>query len=218
MRLLNSVEATLVTAIPSWNVFADPLDADLLRVLLEWAWSQPGFEQAARAAFRVDDEADIRPLRGQFKELVSKWLTGARFEEIAVHVQMDIDDVLGVHTGLLTFEFQTLVEQGIALLARSLKAGEQELAAAVVAFPEYLRFGVPSAAALSLATRIRHRRAAVELGALLAVDDGDWRTVFAEARRRIGAEDWRQRLGNLVLENTKADLNSILGTDEFPGQ
>lgn len=213
LRLLPAVESSLATIVPSWSTFTDPLDPALLKALLDWAWNQPGFEESARDAFRVEDE-DLAPQRAMFLKLVSEWLKGRTFNEIAAHLLMDVDDVLGVHNGLLSFSFQTLVEQAVALLGRHLAAQEQDLAPAVLNFPEHLRFGVPTSSALALATRIRHRRAAVELGAVLDFDDDDWRSVFVDARRALlDKEAWKQRLGVLVFENTRADLDRLLGPD-----
>ena len=212
MRLVESVEQALAPSTTAWKTFDDPLDSNLLKILLDWAWNQPDFAEAVRETTQADEHEDLTPFKERFMALVAKWLAGASFAEIGEHSQMKIDDVLAVHTRLVSFVFQTLVEQGIALLARYLANEQQELSLAVQAFPDHLRFGVPTSAALALSARLRHRRAAVELGAVAKDYDDNWRSVFVAARRVLEAEeDWRQRLGELVFENTLADLERLLG-------
>jgi helicase len=131
---------------------------------------------------------------------------------MATRANLSLDDMLGVHAHVLTYVLQTLVEQGIALLAKLLEDQGRALAPAVAQFPEHLRFGVPTPASRMLAVGgVRHRRAVVELGTtdeLRATESTDSRVVFATARQLLmgNIEVWRARLGSLVFENTLHDL------------
>jgi hypothetical protein len=143
------------------------------------------------------------------------WLSGRRFTEMAVHSNLSVDDMLGVYTRVLAFVFQTLVEQGVTLLAKLLESQGRVLAPVVVQFPEHLRFGVPTIAALALASGgIRHRRAAVDLGThpdVMAVNSQDPVTVFAAAKNLLltNREHWSDRFGALVFEHTMQDLTEM---------
>lgn len=70
-----------------------------------------------------------------------------------------------------------------------------------------------------MAGGVRHRSAAVELGAaLVAVGemDNERLTVFSAARRAILAYPaaWTERLGALVVDNTLSDLSSVIDDTE----
>jgi hypothetical protein len=84
------------------------------------------------------------------------------------------------------------------------------ISTSVLEFPEHLRFGVPTPAARVLASSIRHRRAAVALGATpeLGGESADDREeILTRARELLtDTERWLPLLGRLVLENTIADL------------
>jgi hypothetical protein len=147
---------------------------------------------------------------------VSAWLAGLRFHEISSRAAQELDDLLGVHTSVVSFVLQTHIEQGIALLAKLLESQEKIISPAVLAFPEHLRFGVPTTTARVLAVNgVRHRSAAVELGrALIGVGmtGEDRLAVFSFARESVltHKDAWIERLGLLVVENTLADLSSII--------
>lgn len=112
---------------------------------------------------------------------------------------------------MISYVLQVAVEQGVGLLKKLLEASEHELSQAVVAFPEHLRFGVPTPAAKVLAAGgVRHRRAAVVLGRspeLGPQHGNDRAAVFATARHLLDdRERWLPAMGRLVLENTLKDL------------
>jgi helicase len=120
--------------------------------------------------------------------------------------------LLGVYTTTVAHSFQTFVEQAVALLEKLLAERGIELSQAVLAFPEHLRFGVPTAAARTLsASGVRHRRASLSLGHAATnnqVDGGDRFAVlkFARASLREYPDSWRPYLGELIFDNTVADL------------
>jgi helicase len=98
-------------------------------------------------------------------------LAGRPFVEIAERSKVTVDRILAIHAIAQTFVLQTLVEQGVALLAKLLESQGRILAPAILLFPEYLRFGVPTEAARVLAAEgLRHRQAAVALGTGLIED------------------------------------------------
>jgi hypothetical protein len=217
-RMIDAVERGLLPRRPAWDDVTDPIDAAVVSAIVDWAWEQTDLQDAARDAYRVKDGADVGVTRLPFLGTVSLWLAGARFRDIAARANLPVDDVLGVHTRMITFVLQTLVEQGVALLAKLLAAQGRELSPAVRDFPEHLRFGVPNSAARILASAgMRHRRAAVELGAadeLKTSAEPGTQAVIAMAERslREGAGAWRARLGSLVYERTREDLATLSST------
>lgn len=210
-RMLDSVETNLLPRRESWEDVTDPIDLNLVRVILDWAWTQPDLQSAIREGYRLTDEVSTDVGRQSFLDLVSSWLAGKRFTEMAAGANLPMNDLLGIHTRVVTFILQTLVEQAVALLERLLQSQGRTIAAAVGHFPDHLRFGVPTPGARAFAARgLRHRRAAVELGNAL---DGrgfadDRATLFAIARQIIDddRDEWRMRFGTLVFDRTFQDL------------
>jgi len=211
-RLLNTVEYNLLAAGVSWGAITEPVDPNVVVALFNWAWVQPEFQLAVRAAFRLGPNADALPAGRQLYEIVKAWLEGHRFVEIAASAHMDVDMLLGLYTSTIAYSLQTLVEQAVALLEKLLAERGIELSQAVLAFPEHLRFGVPTAAARALsASGVRHRWAAISIGKSATnnqVDGGDPLAVlnFARASLRGYPDSWRSHLGELIFDNTVADL------------
>jgi helicase len=211
-RLVDNVEANLLPIALQWTSISDPVDANVVSALFNWAWEQPEFQDDVQTAYRPDPNVDIATFRGPLYAVVTAWLKGQRFVEIAASTGDSIDTLLGIHTSLIAFSLQTLVEQSVALLQKLLEERGIELSTAVLAFPEHLRFGVTTAVARTLrASGLRHRLAAVALGdALTSIGvDGDNRVAtLAQARSSLQTypEQWRTRLGQLVFENSVGDL------------
>jgi superfamily II DNA/RNA helicase len=214
-RMLEAVESGLLAQRPAWDDITDPVDASLISTMLEWAWVQSDVQEALRDAHRLERNADTGMLKRPFFDTVNAWLRGSRFRDIAPVAKLDLDDLLGVHGRVVSYVLQTLIEQGVALLAKLLEAQGRVLAPAVLAFPEHLRFGVPTAAARVLASGgVQHRSAAVELGnALRTTNVDDRTTLFTAARQglRVHAAAWEERLGTLVYTNSISDLSTALG-------
>lgn len=219
-RILDSVESRLLPRRQAWDDVNNPIDPTLVGVMLEWAWTQGDLQDAIRDAYRLNRDADTNSIRESFFDVVTLWLSGSRFTEMATRARLSLDDLLGVHAHVLTYVLQTLVEQGIALLEKLLEDQGRGLASPVAQFPEHLRFGVPTPAARMLAAGgVRHRRAAVELGTadeLRGAAAEDWREVFSTALQLLtGDRDgWHARLGELVFGNTLQDLTSITGDEQ----
>jgi len=216
-RMLDAVETGLLARRPSWDDVVDPLDPSVVGVVLEWAWEQADVQEPLCEAYRLEDNADTSGLRQPFFDTVNAWLKGWRFRDITPVSKLEIDDLLGVHRRVVSYVLQTLVEQGVALLAKLLGGQGRVLAPAVLAFPEHLRFGVPTAAARFLAGGgVRHRSAAVELGNALRTSGEDRTAIFIAARQglRAHADAWVKRLGTLVYTNTIWDLSMALGDQD----
>jgi helicase len=204
-RMLDSVESSLLPARDRWDDIVTPTDPALVDALLGWAWELPDIRRAIAEAYG-DDE----PTRDAFGHLLRGWLDGQSLVEIAADSGLTIDDMLAVHAKVVTYELQTAVEQGIAILRKFCEAEEIPISNSVLEFPEHLRFGVPTPAARVLAGAIRHRRAAVRLGVsleLVGYSADPPERVLTRANELLTQTDrWLPQLGRLVLENTITDL------------
>lgn len=218
-RMLEAVETGLLVQRPTWDDVVTPLDPSVVGVMLEWAWGQADVQSALYEAYRLADGEDTTGLKQPFFDMVNAWLKGSRLRDIAPVSKLGLDDLLSVHGRVVSYVLQTLIEQGVALLAKLLEGQGRILAPAVVTFPEHLRFGVPTVVARVLAAGgVRHRSASVELGnALVGVGvTGEDRSVtFVAARGSLRAhpQAWKERLGTLVFENTVKDLSVVIGDE-----
>jgi hypothetical protein len=221
-RMIDVVETGLLPRRATWDDVIDPLDSSLVNVLLDWAWTQRELKEAVRKAYRLDDDVDTETVREPFFKTVTEWLSGKRFKEMATSANQSMDDLLGVHARVLSFVLQSIIEQGVAVLSKLQEAAGRTLAPAIAQFPEHLRFGVPTAAArILVAGGVRHRSAAVELGAALVragVNGDDRLKTFSEARRSLLAyrDAWTSQLGPLVFENSVWDVSSVTGDKQEP--
>jgi hypothetical protein len=213
-RLIDTVESDLLAVNVSWGTITDPVDLNVAAALFNWAWRQPEFQMDVRTAFRIEPDVDALPAGRQLYSIVKAWLRGHRFVEIAESAGIEVDMLLGIYTSAIAYSLQTLVEQAVALLEQLLAERGIELSRAVLVFPEHLRFGVPTAAARTLsASGVRHRWASISLGQSATnnqVDGDDRQAVlnFARASLREYSDSWRPHLGELIFDNTVADLGS----------
>ena len=208
-RLVDSIIDTLYPRYDRWSTAESPVDEGLLQATLEWAWEQPGFEQEAENSFRRTDITDPLPTLGT---IITAWLEGRPYLEIAEHTGLTVDQLLRIHTKVVLFDFVTLIEQAVAVLEQYVASEGGALSPAVEALPEHLRYGVPTDAARSLmAGGMRHRRAAVELGALSEIATNTDIMVSPQVIARSILEDadtWSSRLGPLIYRRTVADVVS----------
>jgi len=168
--------------------------------------------------FGVEDPTQIDSLRQPFLNAVALWLRGSTLGEIAQRSNLDVDDMIGIHAGVITYVLQTVVEQGVALLAKLLESQGVAISSAVMRFPEHLRFGSPTAASRILSSGgVRHRRAAVLLGSTprlrqFSADDPQI-TVFSAAQAMLmgDGDGWQDALGRLVFANTQQDIAAVTG-------
>lgn len=196
-----------------WDKEVDPLSHEVRNDILQWAWSHTELKTDLRSCFRLDDGVDVETVKGIFFEIVRLWMGGIRFREIAVQVGLTVDDVLAIHMRGITFSLQTLVEQGLSLLAKRLESDGIEMAEGFVSFPEHLRFGAPNAAARVLASKgVRHRTACVQLGTALVNNNvaGSSDVVLRSAANSLDSypDQWRTALGHLVYKHTVKDLSN----------
>jgi helicase len=204
-RLLDSVVNDLAPR-TDWSNIAFPLDDELLKAMVSWAFSQRDFVRDLETAYRPGEP----PSELAVRTLLRGWIEGRSFERLADDAGLSVDRLLAIHGRVIGHALVTLVEQGVALLEYSVGAAEQQLPEAVRRFPEYLRYGVATPAARALmAQGVRHRRAAVELGSaeeMAAAQDLD-SDPFAIAVALIeDQERWQPLLGNLVYQRTRHDL------------
>ena len=211
LRMIDVVETALLPAIADWEIIADPIEANFVTAILTWAWGQASLKRKARQVFRLSDEVNTDSVRDPFFNIVRMWLAGASFHEMSDRLEIDVDDLLGIYAQIISFELQTIVEQGVALLKKLLEGQGKVLSFAVDQFPELLRFGVPTIHASLLAEGLRHRRAAIELSsheAMRRLAAPDRQQVFTIAQEILQKEqrDYAVKLGRLVLDHTMREV------------
>ncbi len=210
--MLETVEAELETQFAAWETLVDPVNEQFVNVMLQWSWEHGHLADDIRKAYRLEPKDDVNSVRLSFFSAVQRWLAGDTYPQIAAASGREVDDVLAVQTGAISYVLQTVVEQGISLLSKLLDSRGRAIAAAVQAFPDHLRFGVPTAGACALCSAgIRHRRAAILLGAtpeVQAVVGGGRAILFTAVAQLLEADEqgWRGRLGVLIYDNTVADI------------
>jgi len=215
LRMIDIVESGLFPLRENWDDIIDPIAPEFVTIILSWAWEQPSLVESVRQAFRLDDAVEINSVRESFFNIVRLWLAGNSFKSISEHLNLAVDELLGIYTGVISFELQTLIEQGVALLGKLLESQEKVLSPVVQQFPEHLRFGVPNVFAKILASEgLRHRRAAVELGSreeLGGIAMPDRQSVFAVAQRLFhdGQREYVAQLGALMFHHTLRDLSNV---------
>jgi hypothetical protein len=212
MRMIETVETYLLNTYAEWETLQNPLDEQFVTVILQWAWIHGNLDDDVRKVFRLEATDDLNGVRDSFFVIVRRWLTGDTYAEIAAASGSDIDDVLGIYAGAISYGLQTAVEQGISLISKLLEGQGRILSEAVTAFPDQLRFGVPTSGAVMLSKAgIRHRRAAILLGATAEISGaiGAGRAVALGIVRQLLQADeaaWRDALGALMYENTMTDV------------
>lgn len=214
VRLLDFVEQALLPSRADWMSPVDPVSDELVSALLEWSWQDKELKADVRTTFRLDEGEDTESVKLKFFEIIRHWVHGETFSQIAQSTQMDIDDILGIHTRAISYSLQTLVEQGISLLARLLIERGIVVNEGVPAFIEHLKFGAPSNIGILLANAgVRHRKAYVELGnamrsLAISINSANAKAV---ARQSLDAhsEAWRGALGDFVFSNTLNDVGRV---------
>lgn len=213
MRMIDIVEAYLLNVFGEWETLENPIQDQFVDALLQWAWQHGQIENDIRQVYRLGPQDDVTAVRNSFVSIVRYWLAGDSYAEIAAKSGSDVNDVLSVLTGAVSYGLQSVIEQGISLLGKLLESQGRELSAAVRTFPDHLRFGVPTASARLLnAFGIRHRRAAILLGnaAEIQASLGAGRETLFETIGTLLATNtqvWRERLGGLMYENTVLDVS-----------
>lgn len=211
VRLLDSVLDDLLPRC-DWTREEASIDVPLLRELLEWAWAQGDMRRALLESYLQSGDEPVLPPIDDLQDQLVSWLRGDTFDEIAQSQKRDVDRVLRIHSGVVSFTLATLVEQAFAVLARHFEQMGERIAPAYALLPDFLRYGTTSIEARDLlATGVRHRRAAILLGAELATDPGPrFLTPIKQASRILDAdpEHWREVLGSFVYSRTVRDVRS----------
>jgi superfamily II DNA/RNA helicase len=213
MRMIETVEADLLNSFAEWDTLQDSLNEPFVTAILQWAWVHGNLGSEIRSAFQLEPTDDLNGIRGTFFLIVRRWLMGDTYGSLAALSGRELDDVLGIYTGVISYGLQTVVEQAVSLIAKLLEVQGRGLSEAVRAFPDLLRFGVPTGGAVMLSKLgLRHRRAAILLGGtpeIIASIGADRVFVLATVRRMLQTDEvtWRERLGALMYENTLVDAS-----------
>lgn len=208
-RLVDAVLDGFLPRYADWESIESPLDPNLIRLVVDWVFEQSGFTEEAETVYR---RTGVTDLKSSLSELLLAWLEGLPFTEIAARAGVGIDVLLRIHAKLVLFDLVTLVEQAVAILQQHLTSEGSTLAPAVASLPDFVRFGVSTAAARELMGKgVRHRAAAVKLGAHSAMSSPDnlfsLSTPLTIARDLLTDTDtWLPRLGDLVYQRTVADV------------
>lgn len=206
LRVLDAVTSDLAIRSIPWFDIESPTDTRLVHGFVDWALTLPDVHAAVTEAFGPEVSAGA----DRVKEMADAWLSGLRFRDLARVTRLSPDDALRIHGAVVGNSLVIAAEQGIGLLARLVEEDGRELPDTVRAFPEFLRYGVPSfPAAAMIANGMRHRSAAVELASLESVAAAwpDVDAMHSAARDALSAQDyWEARLGHLVYERTAADI------------
>lgn len=208
-RLIDSVIDDLYPRFDAWSTVDSPLDQPFIKSIIEWAEEQPGFAEEIAGAF---DRSGIEDTHAALLQLISAWIEGRSFADISYITDLPMDKLLRIHNKIVLYDLATLVEQALAVLNQFLLAsGDGALSPVAAAFPDYVRYGVPTPAARELMAKgMRHRCAAVELGKTqeMATSMTSFSSPASRARRLLEDEaTWRSRLGDLVYRRSVRDVS-----------
>jgi len=212
VRLVESVEANLLPRRAQWDDIQNDLVPEIAELFVDWAWTHIDMQDSACRAFRVPADADHAGMQFTLLLMVKAWLRGSTFKTMSEECVMSMNDLLGVHSSVITFALQTLVEQGTSLLGQCIESRGGVLSSVVVDFPSYLRYGVSTPTGRTLAARgVRHRRAYVLLGeyvhsnSIATSSTSDLHKTLLHSLE-VHQETWETLLGRLVYLNTVTDL------------
>lgn len=216
-RLLDSIADSLAPAFDRWETVEDPADVELLEVLVGWAWRQPDFADALRVAYPDIElvSPEGLPDPADFLVQLRLWLDGKTFDQMSAATASDVNRLLRIHTGALSYAFNTLVEQAVIVLRHLFAESEPGLSPTVAMLPDYIRYGVHSLPARNLmANGVRHRRAANLLGNEPAMTDPNNALLsardIARTLMQTDPDRWRVNLGVFVYARTAHDLGIML--------
>lgn len=212
-RMIGLVEEVLLPRVDDWTALSGTPNTEAIDALLDWAFGLSEVDGKLREAYRIDDGDATSTVHQQFRQFVKLWIAGDRFVDIASQLSIDVNQVLRIYSGAFSYAFQTVAEQGIAVLAELLEARLELLPESVKMIPEYLRHGVPEESALRFAmSGVRHRRAAIDLGRKFSIEAGEQNIGFEIARAELNSNytEWLADWGELMLTNTLNDLDDIL--------
>lgn len=219
-RLIDSVLDDLLPRYSKWTTHDAAIDETLIRAILEWSWTHSDMQRALIESYPQPALGDpvVPPVDDLYRQL-EPWLRGSTFAEIEQRHAYDINRILRIHSGVVSFRLATLVEQAFAVLSRYFDQAGQKLAPAIALLPDYLRYGTTNMYARELlANGVRHRRAAILLAADFVVNPHTFfLTPIEQAAGIIEADParWRETLGSFVFTRTAYDVGANL--DGSPG-
>ena len=111
LRLVDAVVDDLIPRRQGWDDIAGPLDPTFVDVVLQWAWEQSEVRRKARDAYRIGAGDDLDVVRASFVAHLRAWLAGDRFQAIAEQSGRSLDETLRIHTEVVAYSVQTVVEQ-----------------------------------------------------------------------------------------------------------
>jgi len=118
-RLLDAVVNDLQPHILDFNEGRVSI-RDLVRPFVEWAWAFGELEQPIARALRDRLPASLVEALTNY---TTRWISGEPFRDIAATLGWTVDQTLAIHTSTVSYTLQTAVEQGVALLEKSLLEG-----------------------------------------------------------------------------------------------
>lgn len=216
IRIVDSVADHLLGSFDRWHTVDDPADPQMLTALLSWAWQHGDFTAALRDAYPKKEllpPENLPPL-SDLLEQVRMWLEGDTFARMKERTGQDVDRLLRIHTGAISYALVTLVEQAVVVLEQLSSAPDQPLSPVVTRLPDFIRFGVNTMPARDLmADGVRHRRAAVLLGrdpAMTAPENLlSAASEVAHSLLEAGPDRWGRKLGTFVFHRTQHDLGVV---------
>ena len=212
-RMIGLVEEDLLPRVDDWTALSGTLNTEAVDALLDWAFTLSEVDKKLREAYRIDEGVSTDTVHERFRRFVKLWVAGDRFVEIASQLSVEVNQVLRIYSGAFAYAFQTVAEQGVAVLSELFEARLEMLPETVKMIPEYLRHGVPDESALRFAmSGVRHRRAAIDLGRNFSIDAGDQKAGFEVTNAELNSNynEWLVDWGELILTNTLNDLDDIL--------
>lgn len=208
-RLVDAVLDDLRGGFAGWDTVESSADPEMIAAILGWALSRPEFSRSVTDSFGTEETDTAAAI---LQGVITRWLDGSTYSDIASAVGVDLNDLLRLHAKLIQFDLLTLVEQAVAILAWDAEESGTELAPAVRSLPESLRFGTTSPEAVELMLGgVRHRRAAIELASdsrvVFALLGFSWKSNVHDLLLNERAL-WLQKLGELVYSRTLEDVTN----------
>jgi len=147
--------------------------AALVDELLRSASAWTALQMAMPSRLRDDQGECVMRLR----DVCLSWMAGLPFREIASTSDLSVDEVLGLHSGFVSYQLLEFIEEVTTVYEQTFDNIFDFPQDAVSSLPSSMRYGTVNETAKSLLSLgLRHRRAAVYLGNLFQPQDGpsDW--------------------------------------------
>ena len=118
--MIDTVETDLVNAFGEWETLEIPTNDQFVNVILDWAWAH-GYRTTSARFIGLELGAMLTAFEILFS-IVRRWLAGDSYAEIAGASGTDLNEVLAIHTGAISYALQSVVEQGVSLLEKLLES------------------------------------------------------------------------------------------------